>query len=118
MNWTQILWPAMCLAVITILLAVIVWRDNQANKREAALQLDLDTLSTERDGLAAQVKGAQTLRDEDLQAHHIRESEGTKQMARAGKVLNTRTSEGERHWIVSGDGCDMTDEEKLALGLT
>ena len=38
--------------VFAIMLATILWRDHRANVREAQLQLDLDTLSAERDQLA------------------------------------------------------------------
>ena len=104
--------------VVAILLAVIVWRDHQANKREAELQLTLASITDQNTLLAAQVKGQQQTRNEDIQAHHLREAEGTAQMERAGKILNQRSSAGEQRWIVSGDDCDMTDKEKADLELT
>ena len=48
----DILFISTILFTVSSLLAIIIWQNHRANVREAQLQLDLDTLSAERDQLA------------------------------------------------------------------
>lgn len=103
--------------VFTGMLIIILRQSHTAVVREAKLQMDLETVSNERDELVRRTKDFQIIRDNDLTAHHERERVGVEQMDRAAKVLNRVASESERHWIIGGDTDLLTIEEKTNLGL-
>lgn len=104
MNWESYAWPAVAVLFVSLNLALVVWLDHRANVRQAELQMDLNTLSEERDRLRREVAGFNQLRRDDLKTASLTQLDLRQQMDRAATLINKYATDEEKRWVARGDG--------------